>query len=213
MGSQSLKEFIKASNPDGLEQTFLDEVEQILRANDVTSVKQLARTNPDKLLNVRDGPVATEGKRAFVKELVEKLQEKAEAPAAPTSAVSLDDALAKVLEAKQPKKLLEVNMQLRMDEVGLGKFFPLDVWPSITPVRQMATWAQNRKRHIGAEYVFVDIKKCDYFLVLSHVRINFVVRFLPPFCADRVEVDEMPDQETRGQSTQEAWLNPPCFSW
>ena len=51
-------------------------------------------------------------------------------------------------------------------------------------------------------------KKVRLLLVLSHVRINFVVRFLPPFCADRVEVDEMPDQDSDAPAVDKSTKRP-----
>jgi len=161
---------------EGFDQAFLDDVIKILLANEILTVKLLAKCNPSKLLHVKNGPQVSAGKCSFIVDMVESL--KTEAPpeklAAP-EAFNVEEVLERVLN-KPAKKLVEVDMTKEMKAVGLFCHFPLSSWPALTPVRQLATWQQSKLTHCGSSFVNADIKK-----------------FLPSFCPERVDLDSCED--------------------
>ena len=158
---------------DDHEQQFIDDVMRILDANEIKSVKLLAKSCPSKIMSVSSGPRLTEGKRSFLSGVIETLQ-KPPPTATERNAINIDEVLTRVCEAHAPpvKKLVEIDMGTKMQEAGLSDLFPLDAWPAITPVRQLATWQQAKKKHVGSELVYIEIKK-----------------FLPSYCADCISLD------------------------
>ena len=70
----------------------------ILAANEVKTVKMLAKVDPKKLLSVHDGPKLSEGNRSFITDLVDALALNNSAPVSNDSSSvgnQVDDALAR----------------------------------------------------------------------------------------------------------------------
>jgi hypothetical protein len=77
--AQKLTDFVTAyAQGEGFDQAFLDDVIKILLANEILTVKLLAKCNPSKLLHVKNGPQVSAGKCSFIVDMVESL--KTEAP-------------------------------------------------------------------------------------------------------------------------------------
>ena len=55
------------------------------------------------------------------------------------------------------KKIEDVDMKGRLDEVGLLQFHHVDLWPSSAAVRELATQMKSR---VG--FVYADLKKCVF---------------------------------------------------
>ena len=60
------------------------------------------------------------------------------------------------------KEAVSVDMEARMAELGLDKFFPSECWPSSNAVRELATklkLAKKGRPEHAAVFIFSDLKR------------------------------------------------------
>ena len=147
----TLREIITLyAQQDEQDEQFIDDIEKILRANDVTTIKLLGKTDAAGLLHVVNGPKVTAGKRSFIVGMVEHLREPEQRSQKSTSE-NVKELLTRVLDKPAKATLAEVNMDAQMLKCGLRDLFPLEAWPAITPVRQLATWQAAKVKHVGSK--------------------------------------------------------------
>ena len=88
-------------------------------------------------------------------------------------------------EKCKAKKLEDIDMKGKLEEIGLLPFFHVDVWPAAAAVRELATQMKTRTGFINAE-----LRKCVVVVVGWIVFWLFVwlARFLPNCCGMHVAV-------------------------
>ena len=80
-------------------------------------------------------------------------------------------------------------MSAAMEDAKLAEHFHVDVWPSSTAVRELATQLKNSK----SAFVYSDLRKCVVIVSLCCCACAWgvvYVRFLPAFCDTFVPVSE-----------------------
>ena len=103
-----------------------------------------------------------------------------------TSATDLQSARVQLL-SKPIKETVKVDLGQKLEEHGLAKF-PVELWPQINAVRELAGKLQKREK-AGEANVFlsVELKKCVVSCSCS-LRLVSVQRFLLDFCPGMVRV-------------------------